>query len=675
MTQLVSSTLAKVYETAEDGTLYWTLSFYIEPKKVAAVMGRTAPVRPDLFRQCQRRHLPSRALRDAINPLFNDIADRETQGDVHEFLLAAEAGDGTAETADDTARDHDDLTFCLPETIEWQTEGSCFEANPPQLSEPRLVQLRRFWMSHNNGALSYHLSFSHRYGGEHGYTPATFYFLSCLQKLAAPKEYCLSLDPQADQDEEIWKDVFQPNLGIAPLDGITVARGDEVPERFWPFVRRQFDRDAGQLFERLAGGADRPPRSSETYADRLMELVPFIEVPGLKVPKSRFMFVFHDKRFFGRLMPVHPQTGETVARKLMVRPECYLPYQRELARLKKVAGRGSARRVCLGPPYWQWVTDRPDVDPSEPSALASEPCRTDCLDYLFLAGFNQNIIDFMNQDTSEILDSTDPLYPAEGADADECFFVRYANHRAMITYVRSSRSLEIGNDYIGTCPYAFLIHVLALHNEFLGRAHEMANLASIRAIENHIENRLFDQAEQMINEIKLDEFRAFERYRYANPFRYDTEREVFEKLEDLRGVSRKKNAIAAAVRNLEDHAADLQRRQEKSRDIRLNVLLGGLGVFGAGQMIYWIGEKAIGNAAGDDPRPVMFLRKGDGVLGDWILSLTELVIAVFTVIFVIYLLIELVRSDRVKRLHSRLTARLSGQIHSGRVDPDAKRDP
>lgn len=655
------SNSAKAYETSEDGTLYWTLSFYIEPRKVAAVMGHRDPLPTALFRNSQRMHPPSRALRDAINPLFNDIADRETHGELHEFLLAAEAGDCSTATADSTARVHEDLTFCLPDVLGWQTEGSCFEASPPGLDAPRQVQLRRFWMSHNNGALSYHLSFSHHYGGQGCYKPATFYFLSCLQKLAAPKEYCLPPEASSQGAEEIWRDVFQPDLGIAPLDHLTVARGGETPRRFWPFVRDLFEGDARVLFERLAGQPDRLPPSGETYADRLMELVPFIEVPGLKVPKSRFMFVFDDARFFNRLMPVDPHTGESMARKKMVRRECYQPYQRKLAELKRAAHERGDGRVCLGADYWQWVTSRPDSEPSQASTVpAFEPGRADCLDYLFLAGFNQNIIDFMNQDASEILDSTDPLYPAEVNDADECFFVRYANHRAMITYVRSSRSLEMGNDYIGTCPYAFLIHVLALHNEFLGRAHEMANLASIRAIEKRIENRQFDQAEQMINEIKLDEFRAFERYSYANPFRYDTERWVFEKLENLRGVSRKKTAIAAAVRNLEDHAADLQRRQEKHRDIRLNMLLGGLGVFGAGQMIYAIGENASDNEGASDARRVIFLRTHDGVLGDWILSVTEMAIATFSVLFVFYLLLEMLRSDPVKRQYGRLKAAIRG---------------
>src|SRR5690606_17890351 len=90
-------------------------------------------------------------------------------------------------------------------------------------------------------------------------------------------------------------------------------------------------------------------------------------------------------------------------------------------------------------------------------------------------------------------------------------------------------------------------------------------------------------------------------FRYANPFRYDTERVVFGKLEELRGTKRKKDALDLAVASLEDHASDLHRRNEAisekaaaRRDRQLSILLGGTGVFGAGQMIYWIGETAKG---------------------------------------------------------------------------------
>ncbi len=70
------------YETTQPGTIYWTLSLYIDADKVAGALNGAAGKRvgPDVFSLVQRRHLPSLALRNAIDPLMNDIADRETQG-------------------------------------------------------------------------------------------------------------------------------------------------------------------------------------------------------------------------------------------------------------------------------------------------------------------------------------------------------------------------------------------------------------------------------------------------------------------------------------------------------------------------------------------------------------------------------------------------------------------
>ncbi|WP_260580843.1 hypothetical protein [Sphingopyxis sp. PET50] len=530
------------------------------------------------------------------------------------------------------------------------------------------MRLRRFWLAHNNGGLSYHLSFSHHYasllepGDERGYDPATYYFLSLLQKLAAPKEF------ELDGGHGGSVSVFDENLGIAPLDAILVRSGRGKAERFWPFVRRQLLADGRLLFDRIAEVIGTAPRPD--LGELLIDEVPFIEVPGLTVPKSRFMFLIHDERFFKRLMPLDPDSGETAARKAMVQEPCYQPYQDELARRVDRASKGNGI-VQLDPKFWDWVAARPDYRDwiaaphpqlrpagggtfADVAALAAairsdgaewveyetdgetitsvtplakipafEANRLDCLDYLFLAGFNQNIIDFMNQDTSEILDSIDPIYPDSDEQSDERFFVRYANHRAMITYVPKSRSLETGNDYIGTCPYAFLIHAMSLHNEFLARGHEAKSMARIERIEWLItaeKDRLplggaasvldadeslsgeddYDRAEIAINQAKLAEYRDYERFRYANPFRYDTERDVFAKLEELRGIKRKKDALALAVASLEDHANDLRRRHQADadkaaarRDTQLNILLGGTGVFGAGQMMYWIGDDAM----------------------------------------------------------------------------------
>ena len=297
------------------------------------------------------------------------------------------------------------------------------------------------------------------------------------------------------------------------------------------------------------------------------------------------------------------------------------------------------------------------------------------------------------------LDSIDPIYPDSSEQSDERFFVRYANHRAMISYVPKSRSLETGNDYIGTCPYAFLIHAMSLHNEFLAREHEAKSMARIERIEWHVargERRApeplsaaaerlnecerlggrddFDKAETAINQAKLADYRDYERFRYANPFRYDTERDVFTKLEELRGTKRKKDALALAVASLEDHASDLQRRHQADadkaaarRETQLNILLGGTGVFGAGQMIYWIGDTAIGGtSAGPDAKPVTLDYLGlPGVelTGPEIMHATETVMAYALILFVIALLY--IAADigwtalRGTRLGDRIAARLA----------------
>ncbi|HMP46932.1 MAG TPA: hypothetical protein PKD99_17680, partial [Sphingopyxis sp.] len=684
------SEAAQTYEKAQDGTLYWTLSLYISPERVAAAAGRPGQ-RLDhrLFERVQRVHMPSQALRDAIDPLFNDIADREVLGEVQEMLLAATGAEGEdAKAAGKAIRTPEALTFHPPAEIAWTTEGVTYRASPEGLGDARAVRFRRFWFAHNNGALSYHMSFSHHYaahtGKGGGYGPATYYFLSLLQKLAAPKEFTLkaeireagdtvsALDPDLGSEPNAAPEEADACGTIAPLDRLEVADASGKRQRFWPFVEDRLTADAEQLFERLAAAMEHgtaPEKAAHTplrWQD-LIEEVPFIEVPGLTIPKSRFMFLFHDGRFFKRLMPLDPVSGETAARKTMVQEPCYAPYQQELEKrvAKAEAGDGT---VELDADYWNWATTRPNYDEwikgrrpvlrkpgggnfrsaaelaaamrggaveltvgedgaplAEPQTLhipAFEPQRTDCLDYLFLAGFNQNIIDFMNQDTSEILDSIDPIYPDSDEQSDERFFVRYANHRAMITYVPKSRSLETGNDYIGTCPYAFLIHAMSLHNEYLAREHEAKSMARIERIEWLVTPEKeradvplsaaaraldeseplrgeddYDRTELAINQAKLAEYRDYERFRYANPFRYDTERDVFAKLEELRGITRKKEALALAIASLEDHASDLQRRHEQQtdraaarRETQLSILLGGTGIFGAGQMMYWIGD-------------------------------------------------------------------------------------
>ncbi|MBX3479495.1 MAG: hypothetical protein KF842_03780 [Caulobacter sp.] len=614
MTDTATATAEKAatFEEASDRTLHWTLSLYIDAERLYGP-GKPLGARhdPDAIRRVQLADPVSRALRDAIEPLFNDIADREWLGNVQDFLLAARpAGNGGSAAA--TAREHDDLIIKLPASIRWETEGVGFVASPRGLDAERTIRLRRFWFAHNDGALSYHLAFTTRYD----HTPTDYFYLSLLQKLCAPKEFSLSERWQAaaNRPDPIRCD----DLGVAPLDRITVTDPDGRTQRFWACVRDYFRADAKALLARLAAqyGVDAP------VADPLdlIEMAPLLEVPGLLMPKCRTLFFFHDERFFNRVMPPAKPDGDgRYPRRMMVRKDCYAPYGQKMTEMIKAAGGGD---VLLSDgdenSYWHWVRERPDdlfysnATDEDVAALhggtfdddgetlhipAFDRKRVDCLDYLFLSGFNQNIIDFMNQDTSEILDSLDPIFPKNEEQQEEGFFVRYANHRSMITYAQYSRSLDVGNDYIGTCPYAFLIHVLSMHNEFLARGYEWRTAKGIEAVERDMaktDRSLEDyrRIEQRINDLKIARYRDFERHRHVNVFRYDTERDVFEELERLRGTERKQQALSLALASLEDHATDLDARQQAkesrrsaARERNLNLIFAVVGLLAASQFL------------------------------------------------------------------------------------------
>jgi hypothetical protein len=661
------------FDRALDGTAYWTLSLYIAAERLAPYYSEDLIADPGkALRNAQLRHKPSFVLRNAIDPLFNDIADRDFFGRPRDFLFAAGLGRDNAgepwslEAAANAIRTESELVFEVPAEFSWVTEGVRFHCDLKE-NLNRKVRLRRCWFAHSDGALSYHLSFEHRYGARLGANPRdilhdpygmhTFYFLSLLQKLAAPKEFMLGEGQlEALVGSNATENYLNPFLsdaatGIDPLDGIKVRSKDRaVGSTFWRFVHDNFISDV-RILLRDVFGYNAP--LDDAQIETLPQMTEVIEVPGLKLPRCRYLFHIDDERFFNRLLPVDRITLEVLARKRVVREQCFVPFRAmidDATRSEDGTARQAVRlgadnrfetdlawpRFDLTATYEEWIKigvfldpnnkigdeyqpypDEPAlkrglhdgtalicynakdqlIDPPIPVHIpAYETGRADCLDYLFLAGFNQNIIDWLNQDTSEILDSIDPIYPTEDVQADERFFVRYANHRGMITYVAGSRSLEIGNDYLGTCPYAFLIHVLAMHNEFLARDHEERSAEQIEAIDRDV-HALRDaevdadvlersrKLEAQINDLKLASYRQYERHRYLNIFRYDTESAVFKKLAELRGTDWRGKAMVKALETLEEYAKDLDRRQAKAleeerreRDGRLGALIGAVGL-------------------------------------------------------------------------------------------------
>lgn len=678
--------LAAAFDEVHSGALYWTISLYIPAQHLSQALGLPQEssseerqiVQPGTWRKLVSKHRCSLVLGNAMEPLFNDIADRDVQGTAQEFLVAAD--DDPAEISADPMKaakmrvlDEIHLKFMPPPEVGWVTEGVNFVASPSGLSAPRDMTLKRFWFAHYGGALSYHLSFIYRYKpleGEDpvlgdGYTAANYCFMSMLQKLVAPKEFALPYEtlfggskaesgPGESFNEHIKRSVFSRDTGIALLDHPIVAglapsgaSGSAAPTTFWQGIAARFNDDAQKLINRLEGCLALPakpaPGTGKDWRSVLLQDQPVIEVPGLGMPPCRFEFFFHDKRFFDRLLPVDEQDNP-MERNQVVLEEAYQPYAAKIRALRK----SGHDPVPLDQDFWGW-------------AGAKE--RSGCLDYLFLSGFNQNIIDFMNQDTSEILDSTDPLYPEGAGQQNERFFVRFANHRALVTFVPDSRSLEIGNDYIGTCPYAFLIHVLAMHNEFLDRLHETSTARRMAAIEALLAKgdkregesvskadilAGMNLAEKKINEAQLAHYYEYQKFRYLNPFRYDTERDVFEKLENLRGTSRKQLALQAALDSLEDHAKDLgfqvreiHKTKEEEYQRKVSITFSIIGLSSLVQMIYGvIGTKI--SSYGDHKEVVLFpFHTIDSLIAfERAISCLEILFAFFALAYLIALFVK-----------------------------------
>ena len=551
------------WERCEDSTLYWTLSLHIDRERL-----------PDRFHEqfkpankhvVQRRYLQSTALRDAIEPLFNDIADRERLSEVGDYLLDVPG-----------PRQGELIEIAIPDTVEWTTEGTHFfaELGPQQ---PRVLRCRQFWYVHMNGALSYHLSFSLKY--EH--TPADFYFISLLQKLLAPKEFTPAAPPGRPPAAAAATTVTvnAPVTGVAPLDKVAVRAHPAPPAPaapfapFWHYVRARFDAHARHLFQAFGVKlTDHVGAPTHDYFGTLVVSDPFIEVPNLKMPRARATFLFDDKTFFRYLLPPPTEDGRRQRRRDFVKDAYFDRFKQWVRHQQEQTKRSGRPVVHQSQAYLQEVHK---LTPQE-------------LRYLFLSGFIQNIIDFMNQDASEVLDSTDPVYPATVEQEEESFFIRYVSPRSIIQFVPGSRSLETGNDFIGTCPYLFLVHVLAMHNEFLVRDYERRTEALTLDVEKFNRQSRLTRAADRFYTFRTDDYTKYQKHKYANVFRYDTERDLFQAVEARRGIHRKDQYLNSIVSNLEAQTRDLEGRLRAKVDRQFSLLLAAVSVFSVLQVLYQV---------------------------------------------------------------------------------------
>lgn len=526
------------------GTLHLTLSFLVEYERlresVADRDGRPLWTKALVGRL--RDHEDSRRLGNAIEPLFNDIADRKRGLFIEEFLVDTPGGDGRhGDNACDLIELH------VPGSIDWRTEGEHFGV---RLGAPVRFQAvcRAFWVAHSNTSLTWHLSLQLPYAHE----PAQYYALAVLQKAVFPTEGTRWLYGE---------------------DGIVVVSRDhpaDAPRTFHDYVKALFDLHASDLLaavSRFLVDEGTPPRP--------MPDTPWRALLAPQAPRAG-------------AADGSPTLGELQCRTMVLLED---PYFFELLRPQV---RGALPPFAEVPAYCNAANERL----YDATALAdAHPAQ---LDYFFLSGFLQNIVDFLRQDVSEVQDGTDPVYPPPGmADGDSHFLV-YATQTSLYEIVAGSRSLDVGRGWIGTCPYLFLVHLMTLHNEALVQRYE----AMVRALIGELDARLLeadfggrdypekaaDRAFALFRRFRLATFSQIAKHRYFNVLRYDTERTFYESIERVRGIAQRQDYWAEVVADLEKTLDDVRQNEAQKSDKFLERVLFYVTFLGIAQVLFQMVE-------------------------------------------------------------------------------------
>ncbi|MEU7787856.1 hypothetical protein [Amycolatopsis sp. NPDC049159] len=523
------------------GKLHLTTSFLIRHERLrSALETQTSALRWDkkLF-DVLRSQPHNSGLSRAVEPMFDDIADRKRGLFVDDFLIQS--------GSPHPRRDHrpalsDSIDIGVPSRIAWSTEGSdlCAEFDRPARFEG--VHCRAFWVAHSNLSLSYHLSFEIPYR----HTAADYYALSVLQKVLFPTEL-VPTTQELDAGSVITTSQYDPRRVERSLSG---------------YIRHRFTIDVADLFKRILTTSSSAPAKAVEGTGLAHALLDG-DTPGGPVANWQpvCVSVLEDAYFFHLLRPDHRD-----------RP----------AGLDAVEPTGADDGFLV---YDQCVLDR---------------CDADDLARYFLSGYFQNVIDFLRQDVAEVLDGTEPVYPLPDTEDDPGSLTLYVSPTAVYEVVDRSRSLSAGRGWIGTCPYLFLVHLMTLHNEDLVRRYEeqvrgliehleRVDLLGVRVPGRGRPSAHSDETFNRFREFRLTTFEEVHRHRYFNILRYSTESAFYEAIEAGRGIHQREQYWAAVVRDverMETAVDDLRTARQQRADSLRNKLLGAVAVIGILQVAF-----------------------------------------------------------------------------------------
>jgi hypothetical protein len=516
---------APVPDAVPDAGAFFTLSLLIDGEQIDALWRECAPDAPHtvwtqrLLEQMQTQYDDSGRLQAAINPMFDDIADRARNLFLREFLLdtpnAAPDAPGVATPSTDAAGNVcARIVLRLPGGIRWQTEGrSAVDVDlGPQRVAFAPVLCRAFWMAHSNRALSYHLSFEVPF--QRGLRD--YFGLAMLQKAFFASEHT---DWLHDDVAAGWQ--VQP-------------AGGGPTKQLLAFIEQLFEGHMHHLLQRIAEVAGVSTAPLRAVGERAWQrLVLHTDAPldhpaapsrawVAAAARRRLLVVLRDAEFFDTLDAVRRDANA-------------LPTFTPFTPVASDSG-ASYALPALSAQIADVVAAQPPMQPPAPGHTVVHDTQ------------QRRVQHFEQQDTLEVHDALMPIYPPPGVSGSNEGFMVYASPAVVYEVVRTSRSLDgAGRQWIGTCPYIFLVHMTAFHNESLVRAYE----DNVSRLVLHLEHRglradadaaserfepLLDHAFECIRDFRLVTFEQVHKHYSFNVFRYDTEQSFFQAIEHVRGV-------------------------------------------------------------------------------------------------------------------------------------------
>lgn len=572
----------------QSGSLYLTLSLLVEHEHLREAV--TIDDLAERFRDAAA--IRPGGLSATIDPMFDDIADRERQIFSAETLL--DAGDEASPNA------AEDIDMQIPGVIRWCTEGTTLAADFGADWSWDKVRCRYFWFLHSNRDLSYHVSLELRYD----HRLRDYYALALMQKVLFPSEASPTGYPlrvmAADHERALLTDFLRarfnqhfPSLlrrhGVSPATRETADRRDD-----WacliqglPLAGAAPSQDSPEHNSVVASG---PPRFSRAafllkdacfdHALRNREAVLDALTQAMSAPTQA-----NDPK-----QTVDPAQADETAR---------------AAALRELAGQQAEETApadaALAGTCAQLTYGKAELDALENGLEAAE------LALVFLSGFLQNIIDFLRQDLSEFADGTDPLYPERLED--DAHFLLYASQETMYEVVSRSRSLEkVGCKCIGSCPYLFLVHVTLFHDEALLRRFEQM----VEELVGEVENKTgrYRKAQELglgkmkslvslFQEQRLAIFGEVDKYMHLNVFRYDTEETFYNTVTDARGIGTRQQHWTQVMAKLGETIDGFHTMAQQRADGHLNLIVLLITVFSIFQVLFGVTQalRGMGNDA------------------------------------------------------------------------------